>query len=75
MPIQFRAGYQQDYRNCTHSLNNSFSSMYRHQAQNHTNAHSPSCFEPLYDNDHMSSGQMNESRFLNLIDTEASISE
>ena len=73
--MQSTTAYQQDYLNYMHDLNNAFPSMYKPQAQDHTNTYNPSCFEPPYDNCHMSSGQTNESNFDHLTDTEAWISE
>ena len=75
MPIQSRAEYQQDYPECISSLDNSFSSMYKPQAQDPTKAHNPSCFGIPFDKSHIESGPTNESSFDNIIDKEAWISE
>ena len=75
MPIQSRAGYQQDYRNRMHGLDNSFSSTYQPQAQDPTNAHNLSCFETPFDKYQMRSGPTYESSMDNYFDTEAWIDE
>ena len=75
MSVQPKAGYKQGYRNCMHSLDNSFSSTYQPQAQNPTNAHNPSCLETPFDKYQIGSGPTNEPSVDNIIDTEAWISE